>query len=158
MPDNRKLLLERMSSFENACREAGLRLTHQRLEVYRELSEAFDHPSAESLHKRLRARFPTISLDTVYRTLSTLERHGMIKRVETVDSQSRFDATEIRHHHLICARCREIADFSWQAIDNETLPEEISSWGRIDNKSVVLYGVCKKCLKKTMQGENQCTT
>jgi Fur family peroxide stress response transcriptional regulator len=38
-------------------------------------------------------------------------------------------------------------DFRWQLVDEATLPEEIHKWGRIDNKNVVVYGVCGKCLK-----------
>ena len=136
-----------MTTFENACRDAGLRLTHQRLEVYRELCMVPDHPSAETLHQWLRTRFPTLSLDTVYRTLATMERHGLINRVETVDSQSRFEATHKRHHHLICSRCKGIMDFNWCLIDEASLPKEVAFWGRIDIKSVILYGVCRKCLE-----------
>ncbi|MGD0844088.1 MAG: transcriptional repressor [Geobacteraceae bacterium] len=147
MLSSNEMLQEKLTAFESACREAGLRLTHQRLEIYRELAMADDHPSAEVLHQRLRRKIPTISLDTVYRTLATFESHGLISKVNTVESQARFEATGMRHHHLICRKCKEIMDFQWQLIDDATLPEEISRWGRIDNKNVVVYGVCSKCLK-----------
>ena len=140
-------ITERLASFERACRDAGLRLTRQRLEIYRELALASDHPSAEILHKRLRGRFPTISLDTVYRTLATFTNHGLINKIDTVDSQGRFEAAYLRHHHLVCSRCKEIMDFQWEVIDKASLPEKLGEWGRIDNKNVVVYGVCKKCLK-----------
>jgi Fur family peroxide stress response transcriptional regulator len=136
-----------LSAFERACRDAGLKLTHQRLEIFRELAMATDHPSAEALHQRLRRTIPTISLDTVYRTLATFASQGLINKVETVESQARFEATVFRHHHLICSRCREINDFQWPAIDEASLPEEITPWGRIDTRNVVVYGVCNKCLK-----------
>lgn len=139
--------LELLAAFESACREAGLRLTHQRLEIFRELSQATDHPSAETLHQRLRRTIPTISLDTVYRTLATFSSHGLINKVETIESQARFEATTFRHHHLICSRCREIIDFQWPAIDEATLPEEVTPWGRVDTRNVVVYGVCKSCLQ-----------
>ena len=138
----------KITAFEIACREAGLRLTHQRLEIYRELAMAADHPSAEVLHQRLRRKIPMISLDTVYRTLATFESHGLISKVDTVESQARFEAKGIRHHHLICRKCKQIMDFQWQQIDEATLPEEIKRWGRIDNKNVVVYGVCCSCLEK----------
>lgn len=133
-------------AFTQACRDAGLRLTHQRLEIYRELAAATDHPSAEMLHQRLHRRIPTLSLDTVYRTVATFARHGLINRVETIESPSRFEAKGMRHHHLICSRCREIIDFQWHAIDETALPEEITPWGRIDSRNVVVYGICSKCL------------
>lgn len=135
-----------MEAFERACRDEGLRVTHQRLEIYLELATAVDHPSAEVLHKRLRLRIPTLSLDTVYRTLATFARHGLINRVETVENQSRYEATGVRHHHLICSRCQEIIDFQWPAMDETALPEEIARWGCIESRNVV-YGICSKCLE-----------
>jgi Fur family peroxide stress response transcriptional regulator len=142
-----KSIAEQLAVFEHACRDAGLRLTPQRLEIYRELVQSSDHPSAEILYKRLRGRFPTISLDTVYRTLTTFAHHGLVKKVDTIESQGRFEVTCMRHHHLICSQCREIIDFQWEIIDSASLPEEISGWGRVDNKNVIVYGVCNKCLK-----------
>ena len=56
---------EKLAAFESACREAGLRLTHQRLELYRELAKVDDHPTAEMLYQRLRKTMPTISLDNI---------------------------------------------------------------------------------------------
>ena len=143
-----EMIQEKLAAFESACREAGLRLTHQRLELYRELAKTDDHPTAEMLYQRLRKTMPTISLDTVYRTLAIFESHGLIGKVDTVESQARYEAIGIRHHHLICRRCKEIMDFQWQQIEEAALPDEISKWGRIDNKNVVVYGVCNSCLKK----------
>jgi Fur family transcriptional regulator, peroxide stress response regulator len=137
---------EQCKIFEKACRQAGLRLTFQRLAVYRELAGADDHPSAETLHQRLRRSIPSISLDTVYRTLATLASHGLINKIDTIESQARFETTGARHHHLICSRCKEIIDFTWHAVDHAVLPDEVGHWGRIESKNVVVYGVCSKCL------------
>ena len=147
MPKPPRAIEEQLTAFERACRTAGLRLTHQRLESYRELALAADHPSAEALHQRLRQRIPTISLDTVYRTLATFAGHGLIHKVETVESQARYEVTLMQHHHLICSRCKEIMDFHWRAIDEAALPDVVRNWGRIDNKNVVVFGICSRCLE-----------
>lgn len=151
MAETREITAEQRALLEEVCKNAGLRLTHQRLEIYRELVTACDHPSAETLHQRLRKRIPTLSLDTVYRTLATLAEQGLIKRVETLESQARFEATSRRHHHLICRKCGKIADFQWPDIDSAMLPQEISEWGRIDLKNVVIHGICQKCLSEQDQ-------
>ena len=139
-------LKESLASFEQACRDKDLRLTPQRLEIFKELARAEDHPSAEALHQRLLKKMPTLSLDTVYRTLGTFVQNGLVKRVETVENQARFEIPHLSHHHLICEKCKKIMDFQWDSIDAATLPEELESWGRINRKSVVLYGICQKCL------------
>jgi Fur family peroxide stress response transcriptional regulator len=137
---------EKRGEFENACRGVGLRLTHQRLEIYSELADTPDHPTAETIYQRIRKKIPTISLDTVYRTLATFARHGLINKVETVESQARFEVKIMRHHHLTCMKCNKITDFQWESLDDVKLPAEIRRWGRIENKNVIVYGICSACM------------
>ncbi|MGV8075147.1 MAG: Fur family transcriptional regulator [Syntrophobacteraceae bacterium] len=147
MQRNAEPLRKQLTDFETACRNVGLKVTHQRQEIYRELLAATDHPTAEALHQRLRTKLTTISLDTVYRNLAVLVEHGLVNKVETPESLSRFEVAVSRHHHLICRKCGDIVDFTWSLIDEVVLPDEIGSWGMIDQKNVVVYGICKKCLK-----------
>jgi len=133
--------------FETACRSAGLKMTHQRMEIFAELARASDHPSPEALYRRLTPRIPAMSLDTVYRTLRTLERSGLARKVETFHRQVRFEAIQPPHHHLICRECQEISDFPWTLFDNVPVPKDVGSWGVVERKSVVLTGICKKCRK-----------
>jgi Fur family transcriptional regulator, peroxide stress response regulator len=139
---------EKSAAFDEACRKAGLKVTRQRLEIYRELLLATDHPTADALHQRLRRKLPRISLDTVYRTLATFANSGLINKVETAESLSRFEATFTRHHHLICRRCGEISDFTWPLLDEVSLPGDLGNWGKIESKNVVIYGICNNCLDK----------
>ncbi len=136
-----------VNGFAESCRQAGLKLTHQRMEIFRELAAAVDHPTAETLHQRLVKRIPTLSLDTVYRTLATFCEHDLTQKVETVESQAHYEIIHLRHHHLICKQCRAIVDFDWPSFDSASLPEMIRGWGRINSRNVVIYGVCKKCMK-----------
>jgi len=39
------------------------------MEIFREVAQAGDHPDAEKVFQGVRERMPTVSLDTVYRTL-----------------------------------------------------------------------------------------
>jgi Fur family peroxide stress response transcriptional regulator len=134
--------------FRSACRSAGLKLTPQRIEVFSELAKAADHPSPETLYRRLLPRMPTLSLDTVYRTLTTLAQHNLVQKVETVQSQVRFEAVQPPHHHLFCRECHEIRDFLWASFDRVRLPKEAESWGVVEKRSAVLTGICSKCRNK----------
>ncbi|MDX2481299.1 MAG: Fur family transcriptional regulator [Desulfuromusa sp.] len=140
-------LKDQLKWFENACRSQGLRLTPQRLEIFKELATATDHPSAENLYVRLVKKMPTLSLDTVYRTLGTFVQQGLVNKVETIESQARFEALSAQHHHLICQKCKQIIDFHWPSVDEAALPEEVQTWGEIERKNVTIYGTCQNCLK-----------
>jgi Fur family peroxide stress response transcriptional regulator len=54
------------------CRQAGLKLTRQRVEVLHEFARSGEGASAGKIHLRLRARLPRLSLETVRRTLGAL--------------------------------------------------------------------------------------
>ncbi len=128
----------------------GMKLTHQRLEIYRVLEEAKDHPSAETVWKRVRRSIPTISLDTVYRTLGTFEQKGMIQRVPVEGEQGRYDGDVSPHHHMVCTRCREIVDFWWPEFDEAALPKEVAEWGRVHDAQLIVRGECAKCGAKPL--------
>ena len=147
MDRNKVKLQKKLKHFEDACRDAVLKLTHQRLEIFRELASANDHPTAETLYKRLLKTMPTLSLDTVYRTLTTFEEHELISRVQTTESHARFEAEMEQHHHAICLKCHRITDFHWDICDTGELPEHIAKWGQIRDKQITLHGICGECAK-----------
>lgn len=135
-----------LERFKTISQDKGLRLTHQRLEILRELVGAKDHPSAEMVFGRVRRRLPTISLDTVYRTLSTFDELGLIMRVPVTGDQGRFDADTSPHHHFVCSRCKAIYDFFWDEFDRLTLPLDSEALGRADDRRVVVRGLCTHCM------------
>ena len=84
-----KELQRRIEGFTALCRAEGLKVTHQRTEIYRELARTDEHPDALAIYRRVRRRIPSISFDTVYRALRLLENKGVIRRVGTpADSAS----------------------------------------------------------------------
>ena len=136
-----------LGKFEQICKTAGLKVTQQRLEIYRELLESEDHPAAETLHNRLVKRLPTLSLDTVYRTLATLEKWDIVQRIETKESQARYEALASRHHHFLCDQCGKVIDFFWPTFDAIDLPA-LPGVGALGRTSVVMHGTCSGCLAK----------
>lgn len=138
----------RMTRFEQVCRDAGVRLTHQRLEVFREVARTGDHPDAETVFGRVRDRLPTISLDTVYRTLWLLNDHGLITTLGPSRERTRFDANLERHHHFVCVRCGLTRDFHSEELDELQLPSSARAFGRIETTLVEVRGVCRECAGK----------
>lgn len=136
---------DELAGFEDACRRSNLRITPQRLEIFRQLAQSTDHPGVEELHRRLLVKFPTISLDTVYRTLGTLDRHGLVHRIESAQSHARYEVRRAPHHHLICRSCKEIVDFEWTSFDRSALPDGLGAWGKIEDRNVVISGLCRRC-------------
>ncbi len=143
-----------MAQFEKSCRSGGLKVTHQRMEIFRELIISTNHPTAEMLHQRLVKNIPSLSLDTVYRTLATFEKLWLIHRIETIESHARFEVTADRHHHFICDTCGGVTDFYWQTFDTMHLPDALENVGQVHRQNVVIQGTCAGCLQKNDSNGN----
>ena len=141
-------LQEKIKKFEKICGANGMKLTHQRMEIFREIASSDGHPSVEEIYNKLKSKLQMISLDTVYRTLSSFENIGIISKVSVSDNKGRFDSNLISHHHLICTKCKVILDFYWPTFDKIKVPSETKKWGQIFSKQVELRGICDDCLKK----------
>ena len=136
---------QRMTCFEEVCRNAGVKLTHQRMEIYREVAQTVDHPDAEKVFHGVRKRMPTISMDTVYRTLWWLKDLGLITMLGPPRERARFDANLSRHHHFVCTQCGLTRDFFSNEFDNLKLPDSILSIGRAQKTQVEVKGLCFNC-------------
>lgn len=141
-------LKERMNAFQAKCREAGLKVTPQRMAVYKVLIESKQHPSAEMVCRKVRKVVPNISLDTVNRTLLTLARIGAASIVEGSGDVKRFDGCLETHQHFKCIKCRRIFDFHYKPFDNIAVPKNISRKFTVLRKTVYLEGICDLCAKK----------
>jgi len=144
---------QRIEHFKQECSKAGVRLTHQRLEVFREIAEACDHPDASTVHKRLRKTMPTISLDTVYRTLWLLDDLGLISTLGPTRERTRFDANLDCHHHFVCSRCGMTRDFSSEEFDDLDPPPSVKTFGRIEMTRVEVNGLCRNCIAENAKPE-----
>jgi Fur family transcriptional regulator, peroxide stress response regulator len=135
----------RVELMKDALRGRGMRLTHQRIEVVRDIAAADDHPDVEHIFRDVRTRVPTISLDTVYRTVATLVELGCVTRTTLTPGPARYDANVTHHHHFVCTRCgiaRDIVDPGLEAV---RAPAGTKGLGRVETVEVRLRGVCSDC-------------
>jgi Fur family peroxide stress response transcriptional regulator len=134
-----------LAAFTGAARAAGMKLTHQRLEIFREVASSVEHPDAETVFRAVRARMPTVSLDTVYRTLWMLNDLGVVTTLGPRRESVRFDANLDRHHHYVCVRCGLTLDFKSPALDALRIPAAVKRFGSIVSSRVEVRGVCERC-------------
>lgn len=151
--DENDMPTQKLVDLEKIFRDAGLKMTHQRMMIYREILAAGDHPSVETLFSRVQQNIPTISIDTVYRTLAVLGEYGLISKIHTSAGHARFETESALHHHLLCTRCQRLTDFTWESLDGMPLPPEAAAWGRISGKKIVMEGICRECLKGEEKGK-----
>jgi Fur family transcriptional regulator, peroxide stress response regulator len=134
----------RVEHFKSKAHEAGLKLTQQRLEIFREIASRPDHPDAESIYQAIRLRLPGVSLDTVYRTLWILYDLNLIATFGQPRESVHFDPNPAPHHHYICVRCGIIRDLATPELDDIELPPA-AIYGSVIAMRIELSGLCGGC-------------
>ena len=94
---------------------------------------------------------PTISLDTVYRTLWVLNDLGVITTLGGSRERTRFEGNLSRHHHFICNQCGLTADFFSDELNSLKVPVSLAELGNIEQTLVEVRGTCKKCINKVFK-------
>lgn len=138
---------EPLELFRDKCRRNNISVTPQRVAIYSILMDAKNHPSAEDVYNQIKITFSDISIDTVYRTLSTFSQMGLVSEVEGYGEARRYDPDLKPHHHFRCTKCNRIVDFRKESFDKLRLPAEISRKYQVSSVKVVAEGLCDKCKK-----------
>jgi Fur family transcriptional regulator, peroxide stress response regulator len=148
---NVRLLENKVYEFEKRCRNAGLKVTPQRVAIYKALILTDTHPTAEDVFREVRKNLHSISLDTVNRTLLTLAQIGAAFVVEGTGQPRRFDGGLEDHQHFLCIQCGKVIDFHHEPFDNIQLPHELEGKYEVLRKTVYLEGLCEQCKTKSKQ-------
>lgn len=138
------LTAEQLEHFKQACKAHGLRVTPQRVEIFKTVAQSKSHPDAESVFETVRKTMPNVSLDTVYRTLASLEALGLVFRVG-FSAKARFDADLEEHYHFVCTRCGEVFDVVPAQGARLGVPAEVNALGRVQKINLQFSGVCCRC-------------
>lgn len=137
-----------MSDLEQRCAEAGLKMTGQRKVILQVLGKAEDHPSVEDVYERAKKIDDSISIATVYRTLSLLDELDLVIRHEFQEGYSRYEVNWDHHHHLIDLETGKVVEFQNEEL--EKLKVKIAKdlgYDLIDHR-LELYGKKIKKSKK----------
>lgn len=128
-----------------ALRERGLRVTPQRLFIYRALTELDRHVSAEEVLAAVAESLPNVSLPTVYSTLDLFEEMGLVRRLGVTQGAVLYDPRPEPHNHRVCDRCGAIEDFDADLDFAAALRRAGRGGFRAGRAEVVVHGLCTRC-------------
>lgn len=127
--------------------EKGIKPTYQRLKVLDYMSKNIvSHPTAEMIYAELLKEIPTISMTTVYNTLSTFLEKGLINGVTITGTEIRYDLNIKSHHHFLCKKCNRIIDVDVPCQFAEKQGKVLDGH-RIEEIHGYFKGTCKDCLQ-----------
>lgn len=136
-----------MEKIISLFKEKKLKLTPQRLAVYKYLMSTTEHPSAETIYNALHTDYPTMSLATVYKAIKTLVEVDLIQELNVGEGNFRYDGNSVSHPHIQCISCCKVEDFDSLSLDDlNQIAEKHTDFKVLSNK-VYFYGLCTNCQK-----------
>lgn len=134
-----------MDDIISIFKDKKLKLTPQRLAVYKYLMSTTAHPTAETIYNALHKEYPTMSLATVYKALKTLAEVDLIQEINVGEGNFRYDGNAKPHPHIQCIKCGKVddlGDLSFNHLNSKA--KDYTSFDILYNK-VYFYGVCTNC-------------
>ncbi len=133
---------------KDILKKHGLKVTPGRLQILNLFNEHGCKPmDAESVYKKLKGK--SIDMVTVYRTVTSFEERGILKRVDLHKDSVYYELADHHHHHIVCTACGLIEGFEMCNIDvvSKKALSKSSKFNVINEHSLELFGVCKSCAR-----------
>jgi Fur family ferric uptake transcriptional regulator len=130
---------------EQLLRDAGLRVTQQRLAVLHAVRR-LPHADTDSLIHAVRTQTGEISHQAVYDVLKALTDARIVRKIQPLGSAARYESRVAdNHHHAVCRGCGAIADVDCAVGDTPCLTASETNGFVIDEAEVIYWGRCPNC-------------
>ena len=131
-------------------KNSGYKFTGQRGAVLDVLVQySGNHLSTDEIFNYVKIHNPEIGIATVYRTLTLLEKMGIVTKLDLDDGLSRYELSrqneDHRHHHLICSKCGSISEVEEDLLDSLEAQILLKNDFLVTDHRVKFYGICSKC-------------
>jgi Fur family ferric uptake transcriptional regulator len=132
--------------FKSIFKDKRLRLSHPRLLIYQELSNAKILLSPQELYQCLLKKNRKIGLTSIYRALDLFESLGMVFKVINGSSvKYKLCELEDHHHHIICKGCGDVVELNFCDISDWSKKVTESTGYEVTDHQLNFYGFCKEC-------------
>jgi Fur family ferric uptake transcriptional regulator len=126
-------------------RQNGVQVTAQRLAVLRAVSGR-PHGTADVVTEAVRDDIGAISRQAVYDALGVLVDKGLLRRMQTAGSSTRYEhRVGDNHHHLVCRTCGQTVDVDCLVSTAPCLDIVDERGFEIDQAEVIFWGRCPSC-------------
>jgi Fe2+ or Zn2+ uptake regulation protein len=133
-----------------ALRQAGFRITPQRQVILEVVAHGSDHQSAQQVYRAAQRRLPGLNLATVYRTLESLNRAGLVDLLDDSRGSLRFSLRDARppHAHLVCRACGATAELPVGGLSRLVNEIRRRTGFEPDLRHQTLGGLCAECARQ----------
>ena len=134
-----------MDKYKDLLMNYGISPSLHRINILKYLDQHRTHPTVDLIYQDLLKSIPTLSKTTVYNTLKTFTKKGIIFAISIFENESRYDFNIEPHAHFKCEICGSIFDLE-KTVD--LFQKNMIDGHLIKQHHVYLKGICKNCLEK----------
>ena len=130
----------------NLFKEKKLSLSHPRLLIYQELSDAQSPLSPLEIYQDLLKKRKKIGLTSIYRTLDLFESLGILFKITNGSGvKYKLCESENHHHHIICKACGNVVELNFCGISDWSKKVAESTGYQVVGHQLHFFGFCKDC-------------
>lgn len=132
-----------IAQFEKKFNQSGLSFTSQRRHIAEVILKSEDHPDTDTIFFRAKKLDSTVSIATVYRTLSLFTELGLLAKHDFNDKKSRYETKQEEVHSHIILDDGTILEFTSIELE-EIIKKIVKSYNcNLEDYKIELY-----CTKK----------
>ena len=134
--------------FRRLLKEKKLSMSHPRLLIYQELSNALTPLSPLEIYQNLLKKKKKIGLTSIYRSLELFESLGLAFKIIN-GANVKFKLCELKnhHHHIVCKACGNVVELDFCDISNWSKKVTESTGYQVVDHQLNFFGFCKDCKK-----------
>ena len=135
-----------MHHARETLRQAGYRLTPQRMAVWEAVRSGGRHRTAEEIATEVQQTLPEVNVSTVYRTLELLVGLKLVQETRLGGVAIFYEVAPAPvHHHFVCERCGTVGhldDVLLEPVRRELLR---SAGFQVGEARLTVFGLCRDC-------------
>lgn len=133
-------------SYDALLKSNSLKVTPQRMAILGEI-EKHCHISIEDIYENIQKMYPSISLATIYKNITSMVECNILKEVKIPGHKSRYELAKLPHSHFACTQCGYLEHIDTSGKDLIKKTPKLDGF-EVNDVLVTFIGVCPNCMKK----------
>lgn len=101
--------------------------------------------SIDELHEAVVASLGAADYSTVFRAVTSLEREGLIKRIDLGDGKVHYELSEDHHEHIRCDECGRVVEVPGCVLEDAERSVKSSTGFEVTSHQLLFTGLCPEC-------------
>ena len=109
--------------------------------------------SIDELHEDVVQSLGAADYSTVFRAVTSMERDGLIKRIDLGDGKVHYELAEGHHDHIRCNSCGRVVEVPGCVLEDAERSVRSSTGFAVTSHQLLFTGMCPECASGRAQAQ-----